>query len=131
MLAYARYRLSQATQRVVCNGIHHVQQRLCRWLLELDDRIPGGQFSITHESISEVLGVTRPEVTRIASLLRRDGAIHYTRGGIVITDRLQLERLACECYARLVPTYPMPRPEWSTRAPKRLPGVRRRPAPET
>ncbi|MBI2816234.1 MAG: Crp/Fnr family transcriptional regulator [Acidobacteria bacterium] len=126
MLAYARFRLLQATQRAVCNGIHHIQQRLCRWLLELDDRIPGGQFSITHESISEVLGVSRPEVTRIASLLRRDGAIHYTRGGIVITDRTQLERMACECYLRLLPTYPTSRLEWWSRAPRPLQGAQRR-----
>lgn len=125
MLSYARFRLLQVTQRAVCNGIHHVQQRLCRWLLELDDRIPGGQFSITHETISEVLGVTRPEVTRIASLLRRDGAIHYTRGGIVITDRMQLERMACECYTRLLPTYPGPLSDSRFRAPKRAPGARR------
>ncbi len=37
-------------------------------------------------------------VTEAAVRLQRLGLIRYTRGCITVTDRVGLERAACECY---------------------------------
>jgi Mn-dependent DtxR family transcriptional regulator len=46
-----------------------------------------------------MLGVQRSTVSQVASALKADGVINYTRGEIEIPDRPKLERRACECYA--------------------------------
>jgi CRP-like cAMP-binding protein len=86
-------------QSAGCNALHHVEARLCRWLLQTRDRSDSDVLSLTHEFISEMLGVQRTTVTLLAQTLQDAGLIRYRRGKIEILDRHGLEKKACECYA--------------------------------
>jgi Mn-dependent DtxR family transcriptional regulator len=53
---------------------------------------------MTHEFISNMLGVRREGVTVAAQRLQEMGMISYVRGHINILDRQQLLARTCECY---------------------------------
>lgn len=90
--------LAQVQQTAACNALHDLEQRLCRWLLQTQDRTPGEIIMLTHESLSQMLAVRRTTVTLVARGLQKAGAIEYRRGKIRIVDRRKLEKRACECY---------------------------------
>jgi CRP-like cAMP-binding protein len=91
--------LAQVQQSVVCNALHTMEGRLCRWLLQAHDCMDGNAIPLTQEFLGQVLGVRRTTVTIAAQLLQSSGLIQYRRGLIQIVDRPQLEELSCECYA--------------------------------
>jgi len=95
---YALFRLRCANQTGVCNSLHSVQERLCRWLLMAQDRAGQKEFFLTHEFLADLLGVRRQTVSIIAGTLQRAGFISYHRGVFQILDREGLEGAACECY---------------------------------
>lgn len=99
LLRYTQALMTQIAQNAVCNRHHTVEQRLCRWLLMSFDRLPSDQLTTTQELIASMLGVRREGVTEAARNLQSAGLIRYTRGHIVILDRLKLEGWVCECYA--------------------------------
>ncbi len=101
LLAYIRAFLGQTMQSVACNGIHALEERCARWLLECHDRMEHDRFPLTQEFLAEMLGVSRPAVNRIARTLQAAGLISYTRGALEIKDRPGLEKAACECYATI------------------------------
>jgi CRP-like cAMP-binding protein len=97
----ARYNDAQITliyQVAGCNALHAASARLCRWLLQTRDRSDNDVIPLTHEFLSEMLGVQRTTVTMLAKELQELGLITYRRGRIEITDRHSLEDRACECY---------------------------------
>jgi CRP-like cAMP-binding protein len=98
ILRYSHTFLTQLSQTAVCNQLHSVEQRLCRWLLECDDRVKGNEIPMTQESIANMLGVRREAVTAAAGRLQDVGLIQYSRGHIHILDRQGLEAAGCECY---------------------------------
>jgi len=85
-------------QSVGCNALHHVDTRLCRWLLQTRDRSDSDTLTLTQEFLSEMLGVQRTTVNLLARELQSAGLIRYQRGRIEIVDRAGLEKRACECY---------------------------------
>lgn len=99
LLRYNQALITQMAQRAVCNRHHSVDQQLCRWLLGCLDRLETNELVMTHERISNMLGVRREGVTETAIALQRDGLINYARGHICVVDRPALERRSCECYA--------------------------------
>jgi CRP-like cAMP-binding protein len=99
LLRYALARSAQVAQMAVCNRHHSVEQRLCRRLLQGLDRQPGRDLLLTHEQLSELLGVRRESVTTVANDLRRAGLIVYSRGRIGVLDPAGIERRACACYS--------------------------------
>jgi CRP-like cAMP-binding protein len=101
ILRYAGERIALLSRRAVCNGNHRVEERLCTWLLMMDDRAGGYPLVLTHERISRHLGTRRAGVTSAATVLRDRGIIDYTRACIRITDREMMEASACECYGAL------------------------------
>jgi CRP-like cAMP-binding protein len=101
LLLYASARLSQLSQRAVCNGTHRVEERLCSWLLMVHDRAGDDQLQLTHEQIASHLGTRRAGITEATNSLRDRGGISYNRGLIRILDRQALEAAACECYPAL------------------------------
>jgi len=99
LLRYALVHHGQVARTAACNGRHHIDQRLARWLLMAHDRTTGNdEFPMTHEFLAMMLGVRRAGVTIAAGHLQKAGFIHYERGCIEVTDRPGLESVSCECY---------------------------------
>ena len=98
MVRYKQKLSAQTAQLAACNGLHSVEERLTRWLLQMLDRIDDIELPVTQQTLSQMLGVRRTTVTDAVHKLRRDGLIRYTRGNIVIVDPDGLHSLACECY---------------------------------
>ena len=98
MLSYAQALITQIAQTAVCNRLHSVEQRLCRWLLLCHDRVNYSELSMTQEHIATMLGGRRESVTVAAGHLQDEGLIHYSRGRIKILNREGLEGIVCECY---------------------------------
>jgi CRP-like cAMP-binding protein len=98
LLRYTQALITQISQTAVCNRLHSVEQRLCRWLLMTHDLAQTDELQMTHEFISNMLGVRREGVTVAAQRLQEMGMISYVRGHIQILDREQLLAHVCECY---------------------------------
>ncbi len=113
VIRYSQALMSQVMQTTVCNGLHSVEQRCCRWLLMTDDRVRQDAWRLTHEFLSIMLGVRRPTVTLIMGDLMKAGLLESHRGTIHITDRPGLEAASCECYATVKATFARLMPELS------------------
>jgi CRP-like cAMP-binding protein len=98
LLNYQAAFMAQVSQSVACNGLHHVQQRCCRWLLMTHDRVGSDVIPLTHEFLAIMLGVRRPGVTEVLQDLKGQGLLTYSRGKITVLDRRGLEAVSCECY---------------------------------
>jgi CRP-like cAMP-binding protein len=98
LLLYTQALITQISQTAVCNRLHSVEQRLCRWLLLCHDRVSGPEILMTQEYIANMLGGRRESVTVAAGHLQDLGLIHYSRGHIAVLDREGLEMMVCECY---------------------------------
>jgi CRP-like cAMP-binding protein len=99
IVRYGEALLAQVQQSVVCNTVHHVQERLCRWLLQAHDRIEGDTIPLTQEFLSGLLGVQRTTVTAICRMLQAEGIIDVRRGRILIRNVSALSRKSCGCYS--------------------------------
>lgn len=98
LLRYTQVLITQISQTAVCNRLHTTEQRLCRWMLMTHDRTHSDELQMTHEFISNMLGIQREAVSVAAHRLKDNGAISYARGHVKIVDRCLLEKSACECY---------------------------------
>jgi CRP-like cAMP-binding protein len=98
VLRYLDLFIAQVSQLSICNRFHILGKALSRWLLVAQDLANSDSLDLTHESISHALGVPRTGVTMAAGNLQRAGLIRYSRGKIVILDRVRLEANSCECY---------------------------------
>jgi len=99
MLRYTHAFFNQVAQSAACAHLHRVEQRCCRWLLMTRDRMPSGDFLLTHEFLGMMLGVRRTTVTDVMGALQRAGLVRYRRGHVTILDHEALQQRACECYA--------------------------------
>jgi CRP-like cAMP-binding protein len=98
LLRYTQALITQISQTAVCNRLHTVEQRLCRWLLLTHDRVGSAELLLTQEFIANMLGGRRESVTKAAGRLQAAKLIRYVRGHITILDRHGLEATSCECY---------------------------------
>jgi len=98
LLNYTQALITQISQTAVCNRLHSVEQRLCRWLLLSHDRVKSDELAMSQEFISNMLGGRRESVTVAARRLQDAGLIRYVRGHITVLDRKGLEATVCECY---------------------------------
>ena len=69
------------------------------------DRVGTDEFPITHEFLSQMLGVRRASITEVLRPLQQDGLIRYRRGKMMVLDREGLEANSCECYRIVVNEY--------------------------
>lgn len=102
---YSQAFLRQAMQSAACHGLHGVDERCCRWLLMVHDRIGRDELPVTQEAISIALGVRRPTITLTINALRSAGLIGPGARKIMIRNRKGLEAVACECYRTLRTSY--------------------------
>src|ERR1700681_3058235 len=98
MLRYAHAFFNQVAQSAACAHLHKVEQRCCRWLLMTRDRMPTGDFLLTHEFLGMMLGVRRTTVSDVMGALQKAGLIRYRRGHVTILNQGALHRRTCECY---------------------------------
>jgi CRP-like cAMP-binding protein len=92
--------MTQLVEAAACKHFHKLSERLARWLLMSADRLRSNELTLTHEYLSNVLGVRRAGTTLAARGLQERGLIDYARGHIALLDRAGLESAACPCYAR-------------------------------
>jgi CRP-like cAMP-binding protein len=95
---YTHALLVHIAQGAVCNRMHTVVQRLARWIMEMDNKIRPDDLPVTHEFLSEMLGVRRASVTDAITPLQAAGAISHERARIRVLDHERLRDLTCECY---------------------------------
>jgi CRP-like cAMP-binding protein len=93
--------MAQMQQTAACNALHSAERRMCRWIIQVRDRIGDDVLRLTHDFVAQMLAVRRPTVTLIAQELQNAGLIRYKRGEITILDYAGLERAACECVEAL------------------------------
>jgi CRP-like cAMP-binding protein len=105
LVRYFSAYMVQVSQAVACNGLHHVRQRCCKWLLMTHDRVHANDLPLTHEFLAMMLGVRRASVTDVLQLLQDDGLIHGVRGTITVVNRPGLEAAACACYRVITDEY--------------------------
>jgi len=105
MQRYAFALFNQTAQLVACTHFHEVEQRCARWMLMVQDRMPGDDFPLTHEVLSLMLGVRRSSVTVAAGRLSDAGLIDYRRGQVTVINRAGLEKRSCECYEAIKSEY--------------------------
>ena len=98
IVRYSDFLMIMIQQSAGCSALHSLEKRLCRWLLQAQDRNDGIRLPVTQELLSQLLGVRRTTLTITARNLQTAGLIRYRRGLIEIVDRGGLEAKACECY---------------------------------
>jgi len=96
---YVQAFLAQAAQSAACIRFHHIEQRLCRWILETHDRTANDVLTLTQEFLALMLGVQRASVNLAATQLQHARLIRYRYGVIEVLDRPRIEDNACRCYA--------------------------------
>jgi CRP-like cAMP-binding protein len=90
--------LKHSAQTSRCNGLHPVEARLARCLLETSDRAGSRELRVTHELLAASMAARRSNVTVAANALRSRKLIEYTRARLRIIDRKGLVKAACGCY---------------------------------
>lgn len=95
---YTQALFVQTAQGSACNRLHAIEQRFCRWMLMTEDRVGRPSFPMTHEFLSQMLGVRRATVSEVAAAVQGRGLLRYHRGTMEIVDRAGLEAASCECY---------------------------------
>jgi CRP-like cAMP-binding protein len=88
----------QTVQSGACNSAHQLKQRLSRWLLLASDALQSDDVPLTHQVLSQLLGVRRAGVTNCLILLRREGLIEMKRAHILIRDVPRLAQISCPCW---------------------------------
>jgi Mn-dependent DtxR family transcriptional regulator len=102
--AYEQFFVADIQQTAVCNALHAVEARACRWILRMMD-LAGTNVQLTHDQLAAMIGVQRSSVSQAAANLQSTGAISYSRGAIHITDVERLKQNACECHETVRQNY--------------------------
>ena len=94
---YVHAFLNMTSQTAACNRLHPVNERLCRWLKLVHNRVRRNEFPMRQEFMALMLGVHRPTVSTAANMLQQAGLISYSRGQMRIIDPEGLRAGSCEC----------------------------------
>jgi CRP-like cAMP-binding protein len=95
---YSHALLIHSMRLTGCTGLHSLEQRCARWILETLDRVSASRFSITHEFLAILLGVSRPSVSVVIEEFVRRGMLRVQRGSVVVGNRDDLLKVSCDCY---------------------------------
>jgi CRP-like cAMP-binding protein len=98
VLRFAQAYIAQLSQNAVCNSVHSIEQRLCRWILDCRIRLQTDELQMTHDYIAAMLGVRRASVSESAKKLQERGLIKTNRGCLSVLDANGLGKMSCECF---------------------------------
>ena len=99
LLRFSYSMMFQVWQSAMCFRCHSVEERIGRRLLMTSDRMESNEFKMTHDFLSNMIGVRREAISLGAASLKKRGFIVYSRGNMLILDRPALEAAACKCYS--------------------------------
>lgn len=99
ILNFALDYMSAIAQIAACHALHRLEARLARLLLTFADYSGDAPVPVTHDALSEMLGVHRPSVTYALQALAQAGAVATERRSLRVRDRDALAQRTCECYA--------------------------------
>lgn len=71
--------IAQVSQSVLCNRVHSVEERTCRWMLMAHDRAGTDVMQLTQQFLAQMLGIRRASVTVAARGLQDQEVLHYAR----------------------------------------------------
>lgn len=94
---YTHAFMNMTSQVAACNRIHTIDQRMCRWLKLVHNRVRRNEFPMRQEFMAQMLGVHRPTVSTAANMLQKAGLITYSRGQMKVVNPEGLAAGACEC----------------------------------
>ena len=86
--------IARLSETALANGQGTIEQRLARWLLLTSARLDTDLLAITHDTLSQVLGVRRAGVTVALHVLEGKRAVRSERRRVRILDRDQLAAAA-------------------------------------
>lgn len=97
---YLAFLLVQTSQSGACNLRHPLKQRLARWLLLARRAMNADEIPLTHDALSQLLGVRRASVTECLVDLQVEGFVSTKRRFIKIAQaqEQELERMSCGCF---------------------------------
>jgi len=112
-----REHLSQYTEALavhcaqtgLCGVRHDLDQRLACWLSLACDASGRQTLPVTHDYLSDVLGLRRAGVTRALLKFEREGIIRKMRGLLKIEHGDRLNAKACRCYRIISSAYKIAR----------------------
>jgi CRP-like cAMP-binding protein len=95
---FSSFLFSFAAQNSGCNRKHPVEMRCSRWLLTVAENLKRPELDLTHEFVSQMLGVRRATVTDTLASFEERGLITTRRRQITLLDIDGLEKATCECH---------------------------------
>ena len=105
MLLFTQANGVQSGFTTLSNAVHHVEERLARWLLMCHDRSDSNDLPLTHQFMGLMLSVRRVSVTNALHMLEGNGYIELSRGYVTIRNRAELEDFAGDAYGRAEAEY--------------------------
>jgi CRP-like cAMP-binding protein len=97
--------ITHISQVSVCHKHHTLEQQLSRLFLLRLDRQDDNKIELTHELLSNLLGVRREGVSDAAHRLMKKNILSYSRGNITVLDPKALAAHACECHGVISQSY--------------------------
>jgi CRP-like cAMP-binding protein len=93
-------RIAERGQQIAaCNLLHQLENRLCRWLLQVVDNSDDANIIITQDNLAQMLGVNRARLNEALKSLQALNAIAQTqRGVLTIIDADLIAERVCDCY---------------------------------
>ena len=98
MLLYVAASETQVAHTLLAAAVFTVRQRLARWLLMYHDRVDGDDLPMTHDFLSQMLGVRRSSVTNEIHYLEEKRVVKAARGHVLVLDRAHLLAMAGGSY---------------------------------
>jgi CRP-like cAMP-binding protein len=95
---FAVFMFTFAAQNSGCNRKHAVEMRCSRWLLTVAENLRRPELDLTHEFVSQMLGVRRATVTDTLANFEQRGLITTRRRQITLLNVPGLEAATCECH---------------------------------
>ncbi|HEY6124991.1 MAG TPA: Crp/Fnr family transcriptional regulator [Steroidobacteraceae bacterium] len=101
--------LETMIQAVACNRLHTLEERCCRWLLGVHDRLGRARFELKVRFLARAMGVKNSAVAGIMASLEDQGLASHDGSSVTILDSIGLRRLACRCYDAMKRGYTLER----------------------